>query len=92
MSTTTWRVSFLHLFVASKTHKFATFNLKGQFHEPFDFRFSTWIIFSQAPLGPFQIFSQIRREIHNPRCTTGVVDTAGKKKKKFNQKSFDYFF
>jgi hypothetical protein len=78
MSTTTWKVSILHLFVASKTHKFATFNLKGQFHETFDFRFSTWIIFSQAPIGSFQIFSKICGDVHSPRCTTGVVDTAGK--------------
>ncbi len=78
MSTTTWKVSILHLFVASKTHKFATLNLKRQCHEIFDFRFSTWIIFSQAPLEPFQSFSKICGDVHSSRCTTGVVDTAGK--------------
>ncbi len=30
------------------------------------------------PLGPFQIFSKIRRDIRSSRLTTGVVDTGGK--------------
>ncbi len=33
------------------------------------------------PLGPFEIFSKILRDIHSSRCTTGVVDTGGKWKK-----------
>ncbi len=33
------------------------------------------------PLGPFQIFSKIRGDIHSSRCTTGVIDTGGKCKK-----------
>jgi hypothetical protein len=28
-------------------------------------------------LGSFQIFTNIRRDIRNTRCTTGVVDTGG---------------
>ncbi len=76
MNTTTWKVSILHLFVASKMHKFATFNLKGQCQKIFNL--STWISFSQAPLGPFRIFLNICGDIHSSRCTSGVVDTAGK--------------
>ncbi len=30
------------------------------------------------PLGPFQIFSKIRRDIRKSRCTTGINDTGGK--------------
>jgi hypothetical protein len=30
------------------------------------------------PLGPFQIFSKIRRNIRKSRCTTGINDTSGK--------------
>jgi hypothetical protein len=78
MSTTTWKVSILHLFVASKTNKFATFYLKVQCQKIFNLRFSTWISFSQAPLGPFRIFLKICGDIHSSRCTSGVVDTAGK--------------
>ena len=29
-------------------------------------------------LGPFQIFSKIRGDIHKSRCTTGINDTGGK--------------
>jgi hypothetical protein len=43
------------------------------------------------PLGPFQIYSNIRGDIHSSRCTTGVVDTGGKWEKIFNHKSFNYF-
>jgi hypothetical protein len=32
-------------------------------------------------LGPFQIFSKIRRNICSSRCATGVVDTGGKREK-----------
>ena len=37
--------------------------------------------FSQAliiPLGPFQIFSKIRGDIHSSKLNTGVNDTGGK--------------
>jgi hypothetical protein len=42
------------------------------------------------PLGPFQIFSKIRRDIRSSRCTTGigVVDTGGKWKKSSIRKIF----
>ncbi len=30
------------------------------------------------PLGPFRIFSNIRGDIRNSRCTTGINDTGGK--------------
>jgi hypothetical protein len=55
-------------------------SLKGQCHEFFGFRFSTWISFLQAPyipLGPFRVFSKICGDVHSSRCTTGVIDTGG---------------
>jgi hypothetical protein len=30
------------------------------------------------PLGPFRIFSKIRGDIRESRCTTGINDTGGK--------------
>ncbi len=49
-------------------------------------RFSTSGIFINyfplsIPLGPFQIFSKIRGDIHSSSCTTGVLDTGGMWKK-----------
>ncbi len=38
------------------------------------------------PLGTFQIFSKNRGDIHSLRCTTSVVDTAGKSKKSSTRK------
>jgi hypothetical protein len=32
----------------------------------------------QFPFRPFRIFSKIRRDIRESRCTTGVNDTGGK--------------
>jgi len=52
-------------------------NLKGQCHEIFCFWFFYESVFPQPrsiPLGPFQIFSQIRGDIRSSRCTTSVVD------------------
>ncbi len=46
--------------------------LKGQCHEIFEFRFSTWIGFPQAPdytIRAVTNFSQL-----SSRCTTGVVN------------------
>jgi hypothetical protein len=40
------------------------------------------------PLGPFQIFSKIDGDIRSSRCTTGVVDTGGKRKKTSIRKIF----
>jgi hypothetical protein len=60
------------------------FELKGTV--PRDFRlqvfYSTWISFLQAPdycipLGTFQLFVKIRRDIRSSRCTTCVDDTGG---------------
>ncbi len=59
--------------------------LKGQCQKTFDFRFSTWINFPQAPdytirwRGAVSNFSRkkIRGDIRSSRCTTGVVDTGG---------------
>jgi hypothetical protein len=66
---------------AEKVVAFVLPILKGQCHEIFDFRFSTWISFYQAPdyiiPGLFRIFSKIRVDIRSSRCTTGVVDTGG---------------
>ncbi len=59
-------------------------SLKGQCHKIFNFWFFSWISSPKLlsiPLGPFQIFSKIRGDIHISRCTTGVVDTGGKWKK-----------
>jgi hypothetical protein len=56
-------------------------SLKGQCHEIFCFWFSLWISFPQPrsiPLGPFQIFSNIRGDIRKSRCTTGINDNGGK--------------
>jgi hypothetical protein len=52
-------------------------------------RFSTSSFFHESVspkplsilLGPFQIFSKIRRNICSSRCATGVVDTGGKREK-----------
>jgi hypothetical protein len=30
------------------------------------------------PLGPFQIFSKVRRDLRKSRCTIGINDTSGK--------------
>jgi hypothetical protein len=52
--------------------------LKGQCHEIFDFRFSTWISSPKPliiPLGLFHIFFKIRRGIRSKRCITRVADT-----------------
>ncbi len=38
------------------------------------------------PIGPFQIFSQIRGDINSSRCTTGVNDSGGKWQKSSNRK------
>jgi hypothetical protein len=56
--------------------------LKGHCHEIFDFRFFYESVSSKPlsiPIGPFQFFSKIRRDIRSSRCTTGVVDTGGGK-------------
>jgi hypothetical protein len=57
----------------------------------FDFRFSTWISFPQAPdytIRDVHIFSKIREDIRKSRCTTGVNDTGGKWKKSSIRKVF----
>ncbi len=41
------------------------------------------------PLGPFQTFSKIRRDIRSSRCTTGVVDTGGEWEKFSIRKIFN---
>jgi hypothetical protein len=48
-------------------------NLKGQYHEIFGFWFfheSVSPLPQSIPLGMFQIFSKIRRDIRKSRCTT----------------------
>ncbi len=56
--------------------------LKGQCHEIFWFSGFFYESVSpqpqSIPLGPFQIFSKIRKDIRKSRCTTGVNDTGGK--------------
>jgi hypothetical protein len=64
-------------------HKKIVF-LKGQCHKIFDFCFfheSASPKPLSIPLGPFQFFSKIRGDIRSSRCTTGVVNTGGKRKK-----------
>ncbi len=54
--------------------------LKGQFHEICCFRFfhvSSSHKPLSIPLGPFQFFSKIRRDIGKSRCTTSTSDTGG---------------
>ncbi len=66
--------------------------MKGQFLEILDFSFFSWISFSQAPpLGLFRILSKIDGDNRRLWCTTGFFDNGGKRKKIFNQKSFNYF-
>jgi len=58
--------------------------LKGQCHKIFDFCFFHESFSPKPlriPLGPFQIFSKICGDIRSSGCTTGVVDTGGKRKK-----------
>ncbi len=55
--------------------------LKGQCHEIFCFWFFHESVSPQLqniPFRPFRIFSKIRRDIRESRCTTGVNDTGGK--------------
>ncbi len=57
--------------------------LKGVWHEIFDFRFFSWISVPQAPkysmpLEPFWIFSKIRGDIRELMFITGVNDTCNK--------------
>ncbi len=69
-----WRVQSFSTWAAKSKSKNAT----GQSHEIFTFRFFLRISFPQAPecpLGPFQIFSKIRWDIHS---SSGVVDTGSK--------------
>ncbi len=54
---------------------------KGQCHEIFCFLFFYESVFTQPQsikLGPFWIFSKIRRDIRKPKCTTGINNTGGK--------------
>jgi hypothetical protein len=79
--------NFTH-FLGSKagTVLFNSPPLKGQCHEIFDFKFSTWISFPQAPdytIRAVQILLKIRGDIRSSRCTTSVVDTGGKWKNLF---------
>jgi hypothetical protein len=58
--------------------------LMRQYCEIFNFRFFSWISFSQASVYPpraVSIFSKIRADIRSSRCTTSVVETGGKWKK-----------
>ena len=56
--------------------------LKGQCHEIFCY----WFFFHESvspqpqsiPCRPFRIFSKIRGDIRESRCTTGINDTGGK--------------
>jgi hypothetical protein len=55
--------------------------LKGKCHEIFASGFFHESVSPQPqsiPLGPFRIFSKIRRDIRKQRCTTGINDTGGK--------------
>ncbi len=59
--------------------------LKGQCHEIFCFWFISWISFPPSPrvfqldrFEFFRIFSIIRGDIRESRCTTGINDTGGK--------------
>jgi hypothetical protein len=67
---------------------------------PRDFRLQSFFHESVSPkpmsiqLGPFRIFSKIRRDIRSSRCTTGVVDVANGKNlqsEKFKLFFFDTF-
>jgi hypothetical protein len=68
------------------------YTLKGQCKEIFDFSFLHGSAVSSKPLiiplGPFQIFSKIHRDIRSSRCTTIVIDTGGKWEKSSNRKMF----
>ncbi len=44
------------------------------------------------PLGPFQIFLEIRRDIRSSRCNSGVIDTGGKWKKSSIKKVYIILF
>jgi hypothetical protein len=55
--------------------------LKGECHEIFCFWFFHESVCPQPrsiPVGPFQIFSKIRRDIRKSRCTTGINNTGSK--------------
>jgi hypothetical protein len=59
-------------------------DLKGQCHEIFLYGFFHQSVSPQPQsilLGPFQIFSKIRGDIHSSRFATGVNDTGGNWKK-----------
>ena len=85
-------VKFASLKTAIKTGFVRSVPLKGQCHEIFDFRFSTWISFPQAPDYTIRVvsnfFENSQRDIRSSRCTTGVVDTGGKWKKSSIRKIF----
>jgi hypothetical protein len=56
-------------------------HLKGQCHEIFCFWFFHEPVSPQPqsiPFRPFRIFSKIRGDIRESRCTTGINDTGGK--------------
>ncbi len=80
------RVAFLLL---GQAHE----RLKGQCHDIFDF----WFFYESGspnplsvPLGPYRIFSKIRRNIRSSRCTTatGVCDSVANGK---NLKSYKFY-
>jgi hypothetical protein len=70
------------------------YSLKGQCHEMFDFRLFNESVSPKPlsiPIGPFQIFVKVRGDICSSRCTTGVVDTGGKRKN-LQSENFLIFF
>jgi hypothetical protein len=60
--------------------------LKGQCHEIFDFRFSTWIIFTQGHNYTIRAVSNFF--VNSRRYSQLIVQM----ERIFNQKSFRYFF
>jgi hypothetical protein len=62
---------------------------KGQFHEIFDFRFSTWISFPQAPDYNTRAVSNF---FENSRRYSQLKVHHRQIEKIFNQKNFHYFF
>ncbi len=75
MNCSTRSVAFtMYNFVSAKG------SLKGQYHEIYDFRIFH-VSVSPKPLSillvPFQIFLQIRWNIHSSRCTNGIAGTGG---------------
>ncbi len=67
--------------------------IKGTVSRDFRLQVFSWISFppsTSVPLGRFQIFSKIRRDIRTLRCTTGAVNT-GSKSKNLQSENYTFF-